>query len=452
MNISDLQTTESLKIGDTIISANDLSLKYIDRTNIQYLNKIEYPKLWELYKKSTGDRFVDKNIFSTDSATQKIDFIKTENSYMVLQSPTTVNLKFYNNNLNLLSTKSSGISASSVLKKICGDNQYVLICDSGSSTNVKLNYSTNFNIDNQIVGTFTEKTLNNRVNICFVNNNFIISVLYSSETLFFKLNKTNLSRISEITGVFATDSLLDFVLINSVTFLSTNNLSLTTFSLTSINIIFLENEDIYIYNNTDKKIVKTTQSNPYFLELYENLVSDITTGDISSFSYYKNSFIMSFTRLSTSGSIIIIINDNGQKIKNDSLINTNIQVASTDYFRAKICYTDFINKRIIMSGVSKIVFYDNFSMNNTNTNVFSLNVNNSSIFFIGNQEYYTSLNNIFINKNATIMRLTEVITLENGSNQYDNFRADFIKGTFPDNFTMPAIVGNTKDKYWTKKG
>ncbi len=451
MNISDLQTTESLKIGDTIISANDLSLKYIDRSNTQFLNKLEYPKLWELYKKSTGDKFIDKNIFSTDLATQKIDFVETENSYMVLQSPNILDLKFYNKNLNLLSTKTSGLTSNTFLKKICGDNQYILVCDNGNTTNVKLHYSTNFNIDNQTVGTFTEKTLNNRVNICFVNNNFIISMEYGSDTLVFKLNKTYLSRINEITGVFATDSLLDFVLINSVTFLSTNNLSLTTFSLIANSIIFLENGDIYIYNNSDKKVVKTNQLNPYFLEIYENLTSDLASGGIVSFCYYKNSFLMTFIKSGAATShYIFLINDDGVKVKNDSSINNNLDRPAG--FCGKLYYIDFINKKIITPGLTNIVYYNNFSMNEKFINVFNILLSNVSFEMIGIEHFNNTDNNIFMNKNPIIIRIRNGTTLINGSNQYDNFRADFINGVFPDNFTMPALTLNSIDKYWTKKG
>lgn len=451
MKITDLKSQETSQIGDTILSSRDLSDKFLNRTNQLTLNKIEYPELWELYKVSSGDRFIDKKLFNITSSTQRIDFIETENNYMVLQSPNILDFKFYNKNLNLLSSKPSGLISNTFPRKICGDNENVVVFGTGITGTIDIYYSNNFNIDNEIVGVFTSKVINSsNIYITFVNNDFIISVSYLSNTLIFKLNKNNISRIQEISGDFINDSLLDFILINSSIFISTNNLLLTDFQLSNTSIAYLENGDIYIYNSIDKKVVKTNQSNPYFLEIYENLVSEVISGSISCFCYYKNSFIMVFKKTTASlTNSIYLINDDGIKIKNDSNINNNIDKPSG--FSGELFYIDFINKKIITPGQPNLVYYSDFSMNTKSYNVFNNTLVNTSFNMIGTESLNQQDLNIFINKNPVFMRIASSLILENGSNQYDTFRADFVLGTFPDNFTMPAIVGNTKDQYWTKK-
>lgn len=448
MKITDLNSTgESALVGDTILSARDLSDKYINRTNEQTLNKIEHPELWELYKVSTGDKFVDKNFFNETSALNRTDFIETENSYMFLRSPNNENLSIHNKNFNLIISKSSGIAVDTRVKKICGDNNNVIIF----SDVYGIYYSNNFDIDAGIIGTFTKKVLTGgKVNCKYVNDHFIFFQDYAGRTLYFKIHKTELFKIENITGVFETDSLLDIVLINSVDFLANNNLAISTFSPTSDVFIFLENNDIFIYNSVNKIIYKTNHINTNNLSVYENLFNNITTGSVTAFSYYKNSFIITFKKISSAGGVIFIINDNGVKIKQDSALNNKIYNSEPNF--SSLLYIDFINKKIITAGVSGsyVIYYNNFSMNNFTTNVFNTLIQYTNFEKINSSET-SSTNHIFLNKNPIFFRILNAITMENGSNQYDYFKADFQEGTFPDNFTMPAIVANTQDEYWTKK-
>lgn len=458
MKITDLQTTESLKIGDTIISANDLSLKYIDRTNTQFLNKLEYPKLWELYKTSE-DKFIDTTFLSASSAGQVLDTLETDTRYLSLCS-NDMNLTIRDKDGNLLLSANSGISANST-RFIAGDNDTVIIYDFGiSNANTSIYYSNNFDIKNNVIGTFTTKTItyntNNSIirNCIFLVDYFIIAVGYSSSRfIYFKINKNNLSDIENISGKFETDVLLNTMLFNSVDFFTNNKFTLPA----SNHYVFLENNEIYFYSSMHKTVYKTNQSNPYLLEIYENLSEELKegNGNIKSFAYYKNSFFMSFIHsLYSNTEVTFLINDNNTKIKNSSLINYNIPKNS-----AEVLFFDFINKKIITKSngnTGNITYYNNFNMNSKNYLVFNnrFYAGSSFISIADTLNIDATSKTHFHNKNPIFIRsLNLVANLENGTNSYDTFKADFVKGEFLDNFTMPAINSfNAFDKYWTKKG
>lgn len=461
MKITDLKASESSQVGDTILSANDLSNKFIERTNQQTLNKLEYPKLWELYKVSTGDKFIDRNIYTNSTTNTFTDFIETDNRYLFLNSPGTLSFRIFNkHNMNLLSSVSSGITATANIKFLSGDNNHVIINENQIISNTStIRYSSDFDIENGTIGTFTTKVIDSSVNsanitkVVFLNDYFLICVNYSSSRfIYFKINKTELSDIENITGVFNTDVLLTNVLFDSETFITTNSLAVTT--ITSINNVFLENEDIYIYNNSTKAIYKSNHTDPYDIEVYEQLSLSNNSNTLKSIAYYKNSFIMSFIKTNLILTpVVFLINDNGIKIKQDSSINTVIPNNN-----AEILYCDFINKKLITKNtpggnVENILYYNNFNMNLKTESVFNVALQSTVFYPISNSSSNNTGSFIFYyNKNPIFMRISNAITLENGSNQYDTFKADFIEGNFPDNFIMPSIVGNTKDKYWTKKG
>ncbi len=454
MNILDLQTTESLKIGDTKISANDLSEQYLDRSVSYTLNKNTYPELYEIYKKSTGDKFIDKTAFSNISNNSFTDFIETNNKYLFLNSPATLEFKILDKDMNNLLRVSSGIMPDLSPKYITGDNQNIII-NSVNISNARFYYSNNFDIENNIIGTIKTKTINSTTdtaritNVVFLNDYFIITISYSSNRfIFFKIYKDNINYLENISGIFNNDRMLSFVIFDNYTINSNNNLGLTLTSTS--NFIFLENEEIYFYLESTKKVYKFNQNNYFNIEIYDELLTT-DSNDLVSLCYYKNSFIMTFNKVVTANpNVIFIINDNGVKIKHDSTINTNINTGTS-----LLLYVDFINKKIITKNdTGNILYFDSFLMNNKTESVFNVALNSSNFNAINrNFAPYGTNFKIFFNKNPIFMTLSGNIILENLTNQYDTFKVKFIQGSFSDFYTIPAIVsGNLFDKYWTKKG
>lgn len=466
MKITDLKASATTEVGDTILSSNDMSKKYIDRTNEQTLNKLEYPKLWETYKQSTGDRFVDRRVYSESSNLNSFDFIETENKYLFLTTGNLTGsyLRLLNKNMVLLNSLSNPfLNESGTIKNICGDNENIVIFGS-TYTDFNIHYSSDFNIENDIIGTLTKKTFLNTVSFRYVNNHFIMLHSYDSDRyIAFRINKNELFKLEQITGIFETDSILDFVFINSVDFLLNNNQFITVVDFIHDKIITLENNDVFYYN-TDKKIIyKTSLNNFNNLEIWENLSSDIETGGgLNNFSYFKNSFLFIFqsTNNKTSSRKIFIFNDNNVKIKQESNLNINIPSGS---YGNNLFFIDFENKNLVTAnghggtgGVNKALYYDSFAMNNKKEIFFNNELSVSNFIHNTGTNDHGRLNslslNIFKNKRNVFLSFKNISTLENGSDQYDPFRANFTLGEFPDNFTMPAIQTNEKDKYWTKKG
>lgn len=458
---NNLNSDNSLKVGDTLLSARDLSSEsFFDRSIEHTLSKDAFPQLYDLYKEERTNYCTDIQKSIATSTSETLSYFSA-GEYDYSYNSSTYSLKIKNRvsgDLNVVDLTSTSCYDREI---IVGDNKlFAKFAGAKTSVNNKITISTNADLAAGNLGDYQYHEIipdSFFFNVQIMNDHFYVFVAYSNLTSINIFKCSSFDDVMTITGIKASDDLNDLLVFNSVDF-NTNSSPKLAYSYVSF--ILLENENV-IYKPANTNNIYSFNLNNY---LSPTLIDTTAYTNNAGYFSYKNDFIL-FTRDGVNSvSIYAKINNNVyEKILYNNLpsgtgVNTfnisyidfenniflvNKYNSSSVFESTDLWKIDFDSNDVIL--LSSNPFYSNDSVRvttkiSTGYSYSSLNNSSNFAFLKMNQQK----NYLFFNNDSSLI-------LENGATQFSVVDVILNSDGFLNKFTLSIIPQATdKDKFWTK--